>query len=102
MSYESPITVMFHNVGSTIDDYVITQVEEVGVVVDKEELIKALNYDRDQYSKGLEEGLRAASTDELLDELKRRLDEDGTAGYRVDNREEAAQEWNKRYDAKGE
>ena len=74
MAYESPITVMFNNIGSTIDNYVITQIEEVGVVVDKEELIRALNYDRDQYSKGLEEGLRAASTDELLAELKRRLE----------------------------
>ena len=30
------------------------------------------------------------------------MDEDGNAGYRVDGREEAAQEWNRRYDMKGE
>lgn len=74
MGYESPINVMFDDVRSTIDNYIMTQIGRVGVTVDKEELIKALNYDRDQYSKGLEEGLRAASTDELLAELKRRLE----------------------------
>lgn len=74
MGYESPITVIFDDVRSTIDDYIMTQIGRVGVVIDKEELIKAINYDRDQYSKGLKEGLRAASTDELLDELKRRLE----------------------------
>lgn len=74
MGYESPISVMFNNIGSTIDNYVITRIGQVGVTVDNEELIKALNYDRDQYIKGLEEGLRAALTDELLAELKRRLE----------------------------
>lgn len=30
------------------------------------------------------------------------FDEDGNVGFRIDQREEAAQEWNRRYDAKGE
>lgn len=76
--YESPVQIGFRNLGTEIDNFVITKIQEVVVGVDKDELIKALEYDRDQYSKGLEDGLRAASTDELLAELKRRLMESPT------------------------
>ena len=72
--YESPIQIGFRDLVTEIDNLVITKTQEVVVEVNKVELIRALNYDRDQYYKGLEEGLRAASTDELLDELKRRLE----------------------------
>ena len=37
---------------------IMKAVQEVGVVVDKDELIKALNYDRQQYQKGYEDGKR--------------------------------------------
>lgn len=35
-----------------LDRYVVETVEEIGIEIDKEELLKALEYDRDQYVKG--------------------------------------------------
>ncbi len=39
------------------DEYVYRCVLKTGVDVDKEELIKALKYDREQYSKGYTDGI---------------------------------------------
>ena len=56
MSYESPISVILDEVSSRIkeaeEDQILRVVQSVGVKVDKEELIKALEYDRDQYERG--------------------------------------------------
>lgn len=59
--YESPITIVTQQSHNTIskqfDDYILTTVEaELGCEVDKEELIKALAYDRNQYDKGFRDG----------------------------------------------
>ena len=43
-------------IGRRFDSMVIDEVVKLGVVVDKEELLKALEYDRDQYEKGYDEG----------------------------------------------
>lgn len=40
-----------------IEDGIIKAVQKVEIDVNKEELIKALNYDRHQYDKGYKEGL---------------------------------------------
>lgn len=54
--YESPITIvqkeMQNQLNIQMENSVIKAVREFGVDVDKEELIKALQYDRNQYSKG--------------------------------------------------
>lgn len=42
------------------DDMVFEAVAEVGIEVDRDELIKALAYDRGQYEKGYGDGYRAA------------------------------------------
>ena len=58
MSYESPIiTSIYEQIANKIsqdfDNRIIAAVNmNVDVHVDKEELIKALNYDREQYEKG--------------------------------------------------
>ena len=39
--------------------------QNIGYDIDKDELIKALNYDRDQYNKGYVDGIKAKQ--ELLD-----------------------------------
>lgn len=65
MSYESPITVyqtqqeMVQCIRETQDEMVFAKIRQV-VDVNKEELIKALQYDRDQYKKGYEDGLKDA------------------------------------------
>ena len=64
MSYENPINVMVNNICSDIqkkeDEYFMECVHKVGVDVNKEELIRALQYDRQQYEKGYKDGFDKA------------------------------------------
>ena len=60
MSYESPIMVFSREkLREMQDDAVFTAILEIGVKVDKDELIKAIEYDRDQYDKGYQDGYNA-------------------------------------------
>ena len=52
MSWESPIKATFDEVKYQFDDNVIKAVQYYDIKVNKEELLKALNYDREQYEKG--------------------------------------------------
>ena len=67
MSYESPIKVIYDDfvqeVTRKFDDTVIAACQNVNIVVDKEELAKALAYDRGQYLIGLEDGKKARRND---------------------------------------
>lgn len=60
--YESPIELITDNILTQIrnaqEDCVYKVVQNMGVNVNKEELIKALAYDRQQYGKGFEDGIR--------------------------------------------
>ncbi len=63
--YESPIefieSVADHfaiEIQKAKDESVYQAVSKIGIVVDKEELLKALRYDRDQYNKGYAAGVR--------------------------------------------
>lgn len=64
MDYKSPIEVnLMNNVFNNlqiqmkehIDECILKAVHGVGVEVDKEELLKALRYDRDQYTQGFQD-----------------------------------------------
>ena len=55
MSYQSPIEVIQSQMRSQIEGEIYRAVMNVGVNVDKDELLKALQYDRDQYQKGYED-----------------------------------------------
>ena len=52
MSYQSPIEVFQTQMQSQIEGEIYKAVMKIGVNVDKDELLKALRYDRDQYQKG--------------------------------------------------
>ena len=56
MIYTSPIEVTYENamndVTKYIDEEIYRAVIKVGISVDRDELVKALQYDRDQYEKG--------------------------------------------------
>lgn len=52
MSYQSPIEVIQTQMRNQIEGEIYKAVMNVGVNVDKEELLKALRYDRGQYQKG--------------------------------------------------
>lgn len=50
--YESPIEVIYQNVQAQFEDAVLKAVQKVGINVDRDELVKALAYDRGQYARG--------------------------------------------------
>lgn len=50
--YESPIKLIETEVNMQFENDMLKAVQQCGVVVDKSELIKALQYDRAQYEKG--------------------------------------------------
>lgn len=52
MNYQSPIEVFQTQIKSQIDGEIYKAVMKVGINVNKDELLKALQYDRDQYQKG--------------------------------------------------
>lgn len=67
--YQSPITAMFDDLEYKIreehEKQIFEAVQNVRIRVDKEELIKALQYDRDQYRKGFVDAKR-----EILDKIR--------------------------------
>lgn len=50
--YESPINVICGEMQMRLEDEILEAVKNIGFYVDKDELVKALSYDRNQYSKG--------------------------------------------------
>ena len=65
--YNSPLEIinsltndMARKIGTETDNMIMEAVYNVAVNVDKAELIKALEYDRDQYEKGYRDGLAEA------------------------------------------
>lgn len=54
--YESPIEIIQKDIVMKQENDIYQAILEQGIVVDKEELIKALKYDRDQYEKGFADG----------------------------------------------
>ena len=52
MDYMSPIKIITQQMNTKMEGEVLKAVQKVGVYVDKDELIKALKYDRDQYRRG--------------------------------------------------
>lgn len=68
-NYLSPINIWITEVDkdfqNQVDEQVYKEVLNVGVSVDKKELIKALKYDRDQYNKGFKDGVES-----IIDNLR--------------------------------
>lgn len=58
MSYESPIEIA-EKMSNQIDGDIMNVILSYGIKVDKNELIKALSYDRGQYEKGYTDGQKA-------------------------------------------
>ena len=62
--YKSPIDVLVadiqHQIAKQQDEEIYKAVVSVGINVDKEELLRALRYDREQYDKGYSDGERDA------------------------------------------
>ena len=52
MSYKSPIEIIMGQMNVSFEDEICKAVQKAGILVDREELLKALQYDRGQYQKG--------------------------------------------------
>lgn len=58
--YDSPIRLAVSKMTAQFDDDIYNAVVKAGIDVDKDELVRALNYDRSQYEKGYRDGLTAS------------------------------------------
>lgn len=56
MSYQSPIDVIYGDMQTKLEGDVLKVIQNYDIKVDKDELLKALTYDRDQYHKGWSDG----------------------------------------------
>lgn len=63
--YKSPIEIIYGQTQTKIEGDVLQVVQSYGINVDKEELIRALQYDRGQYGKGYADG-KADAVAELV------------------------------------
>lgn len=54
--YKSPIEIIYGQTQTQIEGDVFRAIQSYGINVGKEELIRALQYDRDQYGKGYADG----------------------------------------------
>lgn len=74
--YKSPIDLVVNQVSNLIleqqENQVIKAILSTGVKVDKEELIKALKYDRQQYGNGYNDGYTDGAK-AMLDKIKANL-----------------------------
>lgn len=72
-NYKSPISIWLTESQKAFEEQVEKQVYKeiinVGVEVDKEELLKALEYDREQYKKGFRDGANS-----VIEEFRRIID----------------------------
>lgn len=54
--YKSPIEIIAGKMQTQFDDEIFRAVQNVGINVERAELLKALEYDRGQYEEGFREG----------------------------------------------
>lgn len=69
-NWESPITKIYGDIHNKIlrqdeENYIYAITQAIGYEVDKEELIRALQYDREQYDKGYNDGVKETFVEEL-------------------------------------
>ena len=81
LTYHPPIELIYDKVTMDVEDDVVTAVQRLNINVNKEELLKALEYDRGQYEKGYADAMAEAIPVEWinkrLDDLNEYIDEHG-------------------------
>lgn len=58
--YKSPIEIICTGIEQQFENNILKAIQHYEIQIDKDELIKALNYDRDQYIKGYNEAYNEA------------------------------------------
>lgn len=64
--YESPIEFITNEINTKVENGIMSAVFNAGINVNKEELIKALQYDRDMYHKGYVDGRKSVIEEDLM------------------------------------
>ena len=72
--YTPPIQLFIKEETAKIEDMLYTQIKKIGIDVDKEELFRALRYERDQYNEGYKEG-KARVIEEITKRMLARAQE---------------------------
>ena len=54
--YRTPIEIVYGQMQTQMEGDILKAVQSYGINVDKDELIRAMKYDRDQYNKGYTDG----------------------------------------------
>lgn len=62
-SYDSPVKIIHQEIATQLDGEIMKCIQKYGIDVNKEELIKALTYDREQFDKGSKVGYIKGITD---------------------------------------
>lgn len=89
--WESPINIIeiqdsfVSEIKEKTEEMVFTEIKRIGIDVNKEELIKALQYDRGQYEKGYSDGY-AKAIDEFTERLQEKVESFQTEinGFKAD------------------
>lgn len=79
--YKSPIEIFKEEMQYYFDNNIVEAVQRYDIQVDKDELLKALRYDRDQYEKGYADGLNACPWISVENDHKPRHLEDCFIAY---------------------
>lgn len=74
--YKAPIDIIYGEMSTKIEGDILKAVQRYGINVDKEELIRALEYDRGQYKKGYRDG-KADAVQEWIPVTERLPEHDG-------------------------
>lgn len=75
MSYQSPVEISTQNIREKFEGDVMRIIHSYGINVDKDELVKALQYDREQYKQGFADGSKLR-TDVIKAEVAREIFEE--------------------------
>ena len=79
--FESPIDCVLEQIQEQKEGYVFQYLKKIGVNVNKEELMKALQYDRHQYEKGYKDGYDDGCSSDKWISVEDRLPEDNDPEY---------------------
>ena len=74
--YESPIKIFQNNLEMQLEGEILNTVQRMNITVDKDELIRALRYDREQYQKGFDDARKNAVPVVRCKDCIRRYDTD--------------------------
>ena len=93
LGYESPIQTIIGQMRMEYENGIYKAIQERGVTVDKDELIKALQYDRNQYDKGYINGYNRKASEvarAIFDNIRilGHIDFDGNVCIRKDSFDE--------------